>query len=297
MTSRANVKQTSERSSSLLRDKVAVVTGAARGIGRAAAVGLAREGADIAGIDITAPVDPRSGVKPATPEDLHETAKLVRATGRRWLGLTLDQRDLPALRHAAVQIEREFAGIDILFANAGIQAFRPLLEMEDSDWHIQIDVNLTGTANVLRAFAPHLVKRGGGRIIVSSSTQGRHGTKNGAAYSASKWGIIGLMKSAALELGAYGITVNAVIPGLIDTPLTRHKERFVQVLQEAGQQPNGSVENKARKILAARSPLGVPWIEPEDVAPVIVFLASDAARMVSGATYDVTGGDSAHYNA
>ena len=197
------------------------------------------------------------------------------------------------------RIEREFGGIDILFANAGIQAFKPLMEMEDADWHTQIDVNLTGTANAIRAFAPHLVKRGGGRIIVTSSTQGRHGTKNGAAYSASKWGIIGLMKSAALELGAYGIVVNAVIPGLIDTPLTRHDERFVQVLQESGQQPNGSSghENDARKILAARSPLGVPWIEPEDVAPVVVFLASDAARMISGATYDVTGGDSAHYTA
>jgi NAD(P)-dependent dehydrogenase (short-subunit alcohol dehydrogenase family) len=86
---------------------------------------------------------------------------------------------------AAVQAEREFGGIDILFANAGIQAFKPLLEMEDEDWRTQIDVNLTGTANSIRAFAPYLVKRGSGRIIVSSSTQGRHGLKNGAAYSAS----------------------------------------------------------------------------------------------------------------
>jgi NAD(P)-dependent dehydrogenase (short-subunit alcohol dehydrogenase family) len=299
MTAQVSIKQSRELSSSRLQDKIAVVTGAARGIGRAVAVAFAREGADVIGIDIVAPVDPRSGVEPATPEDLNETGKLIRAVGRQWLGLTLDQRDLPALRNAASQIEGKFGGIDILFANAGIQAFKPLLEMEDADWHIQIDVNLTGTANAIRAFAPHLVKRGGGRIVVTSSTQGRHGTKNGAAYSASKWGIIGLMKSAALELGAYGIGVNAVIPGLIDTPLTRHDERFVQVLQESGQQPNGSSghENEARKILAARSPLGVPWLEPEDVAPVVVFLASDAARMISGATYDVTGGDSAHYNA
>jgi NAD(P)-dependent dehydrogenase (short-subunit alcohol dehydrogenase family) len=140
------------------------------------------------------------------------------------------------------------------------------------------------------------VNQGGGRIIVTSSTQGRHGTKYGAAYSAAKWGIIGLMKSAALELGPYNITVNAVIPGLIDTPLTRHQERYAQVLDDSGRSPTGSSadEKEAQKILAARTPLGVPWIESEDVAPVVVFLASDAARMVSGATYDVTSGDSAH---
>lgn len=279
-----------------LRDKVAVVTGAARGIGRATAVAFAREGADLVGIDICAPVDPRSGVEPAKPDDLKETGRLVEANGRRWLSFMVDQRDLPALRAAAAQAQREFGGIDILFANAGIQSFHPLLEMEDPDWHITIDVNLTGTANAIRAFAPHIVNQGGGRIVVTSSTQGRHGTKYGAAYSASKWGIIGLMKSAALELGPYGITVNAVIPGLIDTPLTRHEERYAQVLDDSGKSRAGSSadEEEARKILAARTPLGVPWIEPEDVAPIVVFLASDAARMVSGATYDVTAGDSSH---
>jgi NAD(P)-dependent dehydrogenase (short-subunit alcohol dehydrogenase family) len=171
--------------------------------------------------------------------------------------------------------------------------------LEDADWHITIDVNLTGTANAVRAFAPYIVKRGGGRIILTSSTQGQHGTKYGAAYSASKWGIIGLMKSAALELGPYNITVNAVIPGLIDTPLTRHQERYAQVLEVGGRTPTGSAtdEEEARKILAAKTPLGVPWIEPGDVAPVVVFLASDAARMVSGGTYDVTAGDSANNSA
>jgi NAD(P)-dependent dehydrogenase (short-subunit alcohol dehydrogenase family) len=135
-------------------------------------------------------------------------------------------------------------------------------------------------------------------MIVVSSTQGRHGTKFGAAYSASKWGIIGLMKSAAAELGVYGITVNAVIPGLIDTPLTRHEERYAQVLEDAGRKlksPDAD-EEAAKQILTTRTPLGVPWIEPEDIAPVVVFLASEGARMVSGATYDVTAGDSAHYS-
>ena len=195
------------------------------------------------------------------------------------------------------EIERKFGGIDILFANAGIQAFKPLLEMEDSDWHIQIDVNLTGTANAIRAVAPAMVRRGGGRIIVTTSTQGRHGTMFGAAYSASKWGIIGLMKSAALELGKYGITVNAVVPGLIDTPLTRHEERYAQALEAANKTPTGDIrkdEEEAKKTLKAKSPLGVPWIDPQDISPVVVFLASNGARMVSGATYDVTGGDSAN---
>src|SRR6202161_2513492 len=111
--------------------------------------------------------------------------------------------------------------------------------MGDRDWHDQVEVNLNGTANVLRVFAPLLVKRGGGRIIITSSTQGEHGTKFGAAYSASKWGLIGLMKSAALELGSHGITVNAVIPGLIDTSLTRHEDRYAQAISAAGQQPGG----------------------------------------------------------
>jgi NAD(P)-dependent dehydrogenase (short-subunit alcohol dehydrogenase family) len=284
----------------MLDGKVAIVTGAARGIGRAAAVALAQSGANVAGIDICATVDPRSGVTPATRADLEETGTLVNAAGRRWQSFVLDQRDLPALRTAAHQIESQFGRIDILFANGGIQQFTPLLEMQDPDWHITIDVNLTGTANAIRAFAPAMVNRGAGRIIVTTSTQGRHGTMFGAAYSASKWGIIGLMKSAALELGGYGITVNALVPGLIDTPLTRHEERYAQAIEVTGRTPSGDLhkdEEDAKKGLAAKSPLKVPWIEPADVAPVVVFLASDAARMVSGATYDVTGGDSANYTA
>jgi NAD(P)-dependent dehydrogenase (short-subunit alcohol dehydrogenase family) len=286
-----------ENTTGCLHNKVAIVTGAARGIGRAVAVAFARQGAAVAGIDICSTVDPRSGVTPATTADLEATGKQVQLAGSKWKEFIADQRDLDALRKIATEVDQQFGGLDILFANAGIQAFRPILEMEDSDWHIQIDVNLSGTANAIRAFAPLIVQRGGGRIILTTSTQGKHGTKFGAAYSSSKWGIIGLMKSAALELGQYNITVNALCPGLIDTPLTRHEERYAQALEVGGKTPTGKVqkdEEQARQALAKKSPLGIPWIPPEEIAPAVVFLASDAARMVSGAVYDVTGGDSAN---
>lgn len=283
-----------------LAGKIAVVTGAARGIGRAGAVALARSGADVVGIDIAKQVSSILDFEPASPDELAETGRQVKAAGRRWHAITLDQRDMRALRDAAAEVEATFGGLDILFANAGIQAFKPLLEMEDADWHDQIDVNLTGTANTIRAFAPYLVKRGGGRIIVTSSTQGQHGTKYGSAYSASKWGIIGLMKSAALEFGEYAITVNALIPGLVDTALTRHEDRYAQAIADGGRKPSGDVardEETAESMLTAKAPLGVPWIEPEDIAPMVVFLASEEARMVSGASFAVTGGNSARVTA
>ncbi|MGI4944240.1 MAG: SDR family NAD(P)-dependent oxidoreductase [Janthinobacterium lividum] len=282
--------------SRLLAGKAAVVTGAARGIGRATAVAFAREGANVLGIDIAGPVSATLDVEQATPDELAETGGLVEAAGGRWMARTLDQRDLPALRHAAAEAMAAWGRIDILFANAGIQGFKSILEMEDSDWHDQLDVNLTGTANAIRAFAPHIVAGGrGGRIIVTSSTQGRHGTRFGSAYSASKWGIIGLMKSVALDLGEHGITVNAVVPGLIDTPLTRHHERYAQGVGDLHTtEPEGQLEAEAAKSFAKKTTLDVAFINPADVAPVVVFLASDAARMVSGATYDVTAGDSAN---
>src|ERR1700728_746748 len=215
-----------------LRGKAAIITGAARGIGRATAVAFAREGANVLGIDIAGPVSATLEVVPATSAELAETGRLVEAAGARWCEAHLDQRDLVTLRAAADKARATFGRLDVLFANAGIQGFKAILDWEDADWHDTIDVNLTGTCNAIRAVAPHLVKNGGGRIIVTSSTQGRHGTQYGTAYSASKWGIIGLMKSAALELGVHKITVNAVIPGLIDTPLTRHRQRYAQAVDD-----------------------------------------------------------------
>ncbi len=287
-------------SSTALAGKIAVVTGAARGIGRCAAVALAQAGADVAGLDLCAPASPIDTFPPATGADLDRTGELVTATGRRWVAATADQRDIAALRGVATRIAEAWGGVDILFANAGIQAFKPLLEMDDADWHDQIDNNLNGTANALRAFAPLMVKRGGGRIIVTSSTQGQHGTLNGASYSASKWGILGLMKSAALELGPHGITVNAVVPGLIDTALTRHEDRYAQAIEVGGKQPTGNPardEATAAQALAAKLPARVPWLEPDAIAPAVVFLASEAAAMISGTSLAITGGDSANVTA
>ncbi len=182
----ASTRERRERRDGRLGGKVAIVTGAARGIGRSAAVAMAREGAAVVGIDIAGAVSATLDVTAATARELAETGRLVEAAGARWHMEVLDQRDLPAVRAAASRAVEALGGIDILFANAGIQGFKPILEMADADWHDQIDVNLTGTMNVIRAVAPHIVARGGGRIIITSSTQGQHGTKWGTAYSTTK---------------------------------------------------------------------------------------------------------------
>jgi NAD(P)-dependent dehydrogenase (short-subunit alcohol dehydrogenase family) len=280
---------------SILTGKIAVVTGAARGIGRAIAVEYAANGADVVVIDIAGPVSVASDAKPATPEDLAETVRQISAYGRRSEAIRADIRDIGALRSAADKVEQSFGKIDIVVANAAIQRWKSLLQMQDAEWNDVVANNLNGTANTIRAFAPKLVARKRGRIIVLSSMQGKHGTKDGSSYSASKWGILGLMKSAALELGEYNITVNALIPGLVDTALTRYEKRFIESTGETtGHKPAGNpTPQQAWDVRAPTVPLKVGWLQPEDISPVAVFLASDAAAMVTGAEYEVTGGDSA----
>jgi len=278
---------------SALQGKVAVVTGAARGIGRAIAVEFAANGADVVCIDICGFVSSASNAKPATPADLDETVRQIRAYGRKGEGLKADIRDIATLRQIADDVEQRYGKIDIVVADAAIQRWTPLLEMTDADWRDVIDNNLNGTANTGRAFAPKMVRRKRGRIIVLSSMQGLHGTKDAASYSASKWGIIGLMKSAAMEFGEHNITVNALLPGLVDTPLTRYEKRFSESAGEEGQKIQDPTPQQAWDIRAPTVPLKVGWLQPDDISPAAVFLASDAAAMVTGAEFEVTGGDSA----
>jgi NAD(P)-dependent dehydrogenase (short-subunit alcohol dehydrogenase family) len=279
---------------SQLTGKVAVVTGAARGIGRAIAVEFAANGADVIAVDIAGPVSPASNATPATPEELAETVHMITAYGRRSEAIRADIRDIAALRTIADEIERRYGKIDIVVANAAIQRWKPLLQMQDSDWNDVVENNLNGTANTIRAFAPKMVDRKYGRIIVLSSMQGKRGTKDAASYSASKWGILGLMKSAALELGQYNVTVNAVIPGLVDTALTRYSTRLRESMAETGRPaPQRPTPQQAWDVRAATVALKVGWLQPDDISPAAVFLASDAAAMVTGAEYEVTAGDSA----
>jgi NAD(P)-dependent dehydrogenase (short-subunit alcohol dehydrogenase family) len=278
----------------ILTGKIAVVTGAARGIGRAIAVEMAANGADVIVLDIAGPVSTASNAVPATPEELDETIKQIRGYGRRTEGIKADIRDIAALRTVADHVETTYGKIDIVVANAGIQRWMPLLEMDDADWRDVIDNNLNGTANTVRAFAPKMVARKKGRFILLSSMQGKHGTKDAASYSASKWGILGLMKSAAMELGEHNITVNALIPGLVDTALTRYDKRLSETIGETGRPKDDHPSpQKAWDIRAPTVPLKVGWLQPDDISPAAVFLASDAANMVTGAEYEVTGGDSA----
>jgi NAD(P)-dependent dehydrogenase (short-subunit alcohol dehydrogenase family) len=277
----------------MLDGKIAVVTGAARGIGRAIAVEMAANGADVIAIDIAGPVSPASNAVPATPEELEETVGMIKSYGRRGEGIKADIREIAQLRRIADDVEERYGKIDIVVANAAIQRWMALLVMQDTDWRDVIDNNLNGTANTVRAFAPKMVARKKGRFILLASMQGKHGTKDASSYSASKWGILGLMKSAAMELGEHNITVNALIPGLVDTALTRYEKRLSESMSEQGQKVEHPTPQQAWDNRAPTVPLKVGWLQPDDISPVAVFLASDAANMVTGAEYEVTGGDSA----
>ena len=273
---------------SILTGKVAVITGAARGIGRAIAWEMAANGADIVALDICGPVSTASNAAPASMTELDETADGVRKLGRKCKTIRADIRNIASLRTIAADTEQEFGKVDILVANAAI-------EMEDADWTDVIDNNLNGTANTVRAFAPGMVKRKYGRIILLSSMQGKQGTSGASSYSASKWGILGLMKSASMELGKSGVTVNALIPGLVDTALTRYPARYrASMAMTESNPPKDPTPQEVWDARLPMVPLRVGWMKPADLGPAAVFLASDGAAMVSGAEYEVDAGDSAH---
>jgi SDR family mycofactocin-dependent oxidoreductase len=267
--------------------KVVLITGGARGQGRSHALAFAERGADVVIIDACTDV-PTVSYSLAGAEDLEQTRKDVEALDRRCLAIQADVRDAQAMQDAVAQTVAELGRLDIVIANAGVASYHRVSVMPPEAWRTVIDINLTGVFNIIHAAAPVLAEQGSGRIIATSSTMGRMGSRNASHYSASKWGVIGLVKSAALELAPNGVTVNAVAPVAVNTPLIQNDEVYRLFCPDV---ENPTWEDAAPRF-AALTPIGVPHIECADVTHAMLFLASDEARYITGAVLDVTAGKS-----
>lgn len=281
-----------------LKGKVAFITGAARGIGRATAIKLASEGANIVLLDIAQPVVSETIVshedlKPTTLQDLEEATRLVTQTGQRALMIQADVRAYEAMVQSVERIVSEFGQIDIVVTNAGVVAWSPWIEMTPEHWQVVIDVNLTGTFNTLKAVTDHMVQRKQGCMITLSSVGGRQGVPGVANYASTKWAVIGLTKTLALELGPYNIRVNSVAPTAVNTPMFRSRG---QARSTNPENPNASAVDQDIQVRGNHA-LPISALEPEDIANGIAFLCSDEARHISGLVLDIAAGGNARYTA
>lgn len=257
--------------------KVALITGAGRGQGRSHAVEFAKEGASLILCDLDSDLDsPPYGM--SRWSDLEETVALVEAEGGQAISAVADVRDTAALVDLVDSGIDRFGQIDIAVANAGIAGISTVGEMSDEAWDEMIGVNLTGVFKTLRAVSPHMVERGYGRIIATSSVVARQGSANIAHYVAAKWGVVGLVKSLALEVADSGVTVNAVCPTSVDTPMIQN-EAFRDLFLPGQEQY--TLEDVERAYTSL-NPIPIPWVQPEDISDAVLFLASDEARFITG---------------
>jgi (+)-trans-carveol dehydrogenase len=259
--------------------KVAFITGAGRGQGRSHAVKLAAEGADIIAIDICHDVE---GALPmATPDDLADTVKLVEALDRRIIATQADVRDLDGLKAAVDAGVAELGRLDIVVANAGIASMGgPVQDMSRDNWQHTIDINLTGPWNTARVAIPHLIAGGrGGAIVLTSSVGGMHAMPNMSHYISAKHGVIGLMRSLAVELGQHHIRVNSVLPTNVNTPMFMNAGTFTMFRPDLENPTAADVEPIAAQFMHV---LPHGWVEPEDVSNALLFLASDESRYITG---------------
>lgn len=269
-----------------LEGKVALITGAARGIGRAQAVRFAQEGADIVALDVCGPIDTVL-VPHSTPDDLDTTASLAREAGGRVHTEIVDVRDLAGMQAATDRGAARFGGLDVVCATAGITSRGMAVELDENAWRTMLDVNLTGVWHTCRAGAPHLIARGAGSVILTSSIAGLRGLVGVAHYTAAKHGVVGLMRSLANELAPHHVRVNCVNPTNVDTPMIQN-----DVVSSAFRPDLDRPPTRAEFADAARSMnmLAVPWIDPLDVANAALFLASDEARYITAITLPVDAG-------
>ena len=257
-------------STSDLDGRVALVTGGARGQGRAHAWALAAAGATVVVSDIAAQI-PTVGYPMPAASDLEETVEDIRRSGGNASSAVLDVRsssDVDALVKATVS---QHGRIDILIANAGICGFSPVAEISDDVWQDMIATNLTGVFHCIRAVLPHMTAAHYGRIVATSSGAGRSGMRNLGHYGASKWGLIGLVKTVALEVAPFGVTANVVCPTSVATPMVLNDATFGVFCPDIEQPTVDDV----RPRFEALSPMGIPWLEPEDVSRAVLYLVTD----------------------
>jgi len=273
-----------------LDGRVAFITGAARGQGRAHAVRLANEGADIIAIDICAPISDTITYPMPTSEDLAETVRAVEAVGRKVLAREVDIRDLAAQKQVVADGIEQFGRLDILVANAGVLSWGRLFEMSEEQWDTVIDVNLNGTWRTIRAAVPAMIEAGnGGSIIIVSSSAGTKATPGNGHYSASKHGLVALTNALAIEVGEFGIRVNSIHPYSIDTPMVEKEAmmelfgKFPSFIHSFSPFPYRPVNHTGKKGLQ-------DFMTAEEVSDVVAWLAGDGSATISGSQIAVDRG-------
>lgn len=269
-----------------LDGRVAFITGAARGQGRAHAVRMAREGADVIAVDIAGPLPPCVPYNPATPADLTETVRLVEEAGGRILASVVDTRDSEAMNAAVDEGVSELGRLDIIVANAGVSAPQAWDDIRPEDFRDVMDINVTGTWNAVMAGAHKVIDGGrGGSIILISSAAGIKLQPFMIHYTASKHAVTGMARAFAAELGKHSIRVNSVHPGPVVTDMGTGD--MVSALGKA-METNPQLSNMMTPFLPT-------WaVEPEDIADAVCWLASDESKYVTASAISVDQG-STHY--
>jgi (+)-trans-carveol dehydrogenase len=271
-----------------LAGKVAFITGAARGQGRSHAIRLAQEGADIIAVDLEGQIDSVPYAM-SRPGDLDQTVKEVEALDRRIVATQADVRDFGALKAALDDGVAQLGRLDIVSANAGIFSEGRADELPEQTWQDMIDVNLTGVWHTAKAAIPHLKAGGrGGSIILTSSTAGLAAYENFAHYVTAKHGVVGLMRTLALELAADSIRVNSVHPTSVDTDMVNNQMTYDLFTQDLP--PEQRTKENVLPRFQSLNALPVALIEAVDISNAILFLASDEARYITGVTLPVDAG-------
>ncbi len=274
------------------KGRVAVITGGARGIGRAHALALAREGCDLVLCDVLEDLPDGTPYPKATQQDLDRTMEMATAQGVRCVALKADVGDPDQARQVIDRALSEFDRLDFLVANAGLTLEGPLSEMSAKTFETVIRANLLGVFNVLSPSLRIMQAQQRGRIVVIGSGLSKHAEAEAGPYTASKFALVGLVKTAALEAAKSGVTVNLVLPGPTDTPMMSSQQRMEEAVPD-------KIDPSREDYLQAKkdaTPMGYAWVKPEDVAAASLFLLSDEARFISGDMLSVDAADCAHWS-